>query len=254
MKVFLTAEWRNLINLTYRVPAEMLTPILPKGVELDLFEGHAHLSLVAFDFVNTRVKGIKIPFHIDFPEINLRYYARVGEHRGVVFIRELVPKHCIAFIAQRFYNEPYASFPMESSHETLPDGRLASHHKIWKEAHEYHLDTVCSAETSIPAVDSAAHFFKEHDLGFGVDKKGETLIYEVAHPVWETRVLEELKLDFDFGKIYGEEWAFLSDLQPQFSLFAEGSAIKVFHPTSLAKWLDHRAMIATDSVVETVAD
>ena len=82
MKVFLSAEWHNLINLTYRVPAEKLEPLLPKGVELDLYEGHAHLSLVAFDFINTRVKGMKIPFHVDFPEINLRYYVRAGRHRG----------------------------------------------------------------------------------------------------------------------------------------------------------------------------
>lgn len=254
MKVFLTAEWRNLINLTYRVPAEVLEPILPQGVELDLYEGHAHLSLVAFDFVNTRVKGIKIPFHVDFPEINLRYYVKSRGHRGVVFIRELVPKHCIAFIAQRFYNEPYESFPMESDHQTLPDGRLRSHHKVWKEEHEYHIETIAGAEKTTPPADSAAHFFKEHDLGFGVDKKGETLIYEVSHPIWETRELHEVKLDFDFGKIYGEEWAFLKDLRPQFSLFAEGSAIKVYHPLSLEKWFATQAEAEAQSLPEAVAD
>lgn len=254
MKVFLTAEWRNLINLTYRVPAGVLEPILPKGVELDLFEGHAHLSLVAFDFVNTRVKGVKIPFHVDFPEINLRYYVQSGGHRGVVFIKELVPKHCIAFIAQRFYNEPYQSFPMESHHETLADGRLKSLHKVWKEEQEYRLETLAGAEKSIPPTDSAAHFFKEHDLGFGVDKRGETLIYEVSHPVWETRDIQDLKLNFDFGKIYGPQWAFLKDLQPQFSLFAEGSAIKVYHPMSLEKWFVQRAEQEAASLVELVAD
>jgi uncharacterized protein YqjF (DUF2071 family) len=252
MKVFLSAEWRNLINLTYRVPAEKLEPLLPKGVELDLYEGHAHLSLVAFDFVNTRVKGVKIPFHVDFPEVNLRYYVRAGGHRGVVFIRELVPKHCIAFVAQRFYNEPYESYPMESRHETLPDGRLQSQHTIWKGERTHKIMTIASAEKTIPPVDSAAHFFKEHDLGFGVDKKGETLKYEVGHPVWETRELLEVQLDFDFGLVYGDEWAFLGDLKPTYPLFAEGSAIKVFQPTSLEAWLAEQAEVP--SVAEAVAD
>ncbi len=251
MKVFLAAEWQNLINLTYRIPAEKLEAHLPKGLELDLFEGHAHASLVAFDFVNTRVKGMKIPFHVDFPEINLRYYVRAGKHRGVVFVRELVPKHCIAFVAKRFYNEPYESYPMESKHELLPDARLSSHHRLWKDEREYHIETIATAETSVPPTDSAAHFFKEHDLGFGVDKRGETLCYEVSHPVWETRNLTDVKVDFDFGRIYGEEWAFMTDLKPHFPLFAVGSAIKVYHPLSLAKWLEQRA--ATEAEASSLA-
>ena len=254
MKVFLTAEWRNLINLTYRVPAQKLQPLLPKGIELDLYEGHAHVSLVAFDFLNTRVKGVKIPFHVDFPEINLRYYARAGDHRGVVFIRELVPKHCIAFVAQRFYNEPYQSFPMESTHDTLPDGRLHCLHKLWKDGVVNQIEVTADSVTTIPGQGTAAHFFKEHDLGFGIDKKGETLIYEVAHPIWETRELIDVRLDLDFGRIYGDEWAFLADLKPQFPLFAEGSAIKVYHPLSLENWFAQRAETPTASVAETVAD
>jgi uncharacterized protein len=249
MKVFLTAEWRNLINLTYRVPAEKLEPILPQGLELDLYEGQAHLSLVAFDFVNTRVKGVKIPFHVDFPEINLRYYVRTQNgHRGVVFIKELVPKHCIAFVAQRFYNEPYESFPMESLHADQ-GGRLQSEHKLWMDGKEYLIQTVCNGNCHTPAADTAAHFFKEHDLGFGVDKRGETLCYEVAHPVWEVRELENVKLDFDFGRVYGDEWAFLQDMKPEFQLLAVGSAIKVFHPLPLKQWLATRGNQKQETVV-----
>lgn len=254
MKVFLAAQWHNLINLTYRVPAEKLQPILPKGVELDLHEGHAHLSLVAFDFLNTRVKGVKIPFHVDFPEINLRYYTRAGRHRGVVFVKELVPKHCIAFVAKRFYNEPYESHPMESRHETAADGKIHSHHSLWVNSQEFTIDTVASAEVETPAADTAAHFFKEHDLGFGVDKKGETLCYEVSHPVWETRKLVDVKLQFDFAKVYGQEWAFLNDLQPTYPLFAVGSAIKVYHPLSLEHWLATRGVEQDALVAEAVAD
>lgn len=254
MKVFLTAEWRNLINLTYRVPADLLEPRLPAGLELDLFEGHAYLSLVAFDFVNTRVKGVRVPFHVDFPEINLRYYVRAGHHRGVVFVQELVPKHCIAYIARRFYNEPYASYPMESVHETLANGELHSRHSLWIDANEFLIDVKTTAETSLPPEDSAAHFFKEHDLGFGVDRSGETLCYEVAHPVWETRTVHALRLKFDFGKVYGDEWAFLNTLQPQYPLFAVGSAIKVFHPQTLTAWLSAQSGAASASVPETVTD
>ncbi|MFN8395659.1 MAG: DUF2071 domain-containing protein [Bacteroidia bacterium] len=248
MKVFLSAEWRNLVNLTYRVPAEILQPLLPPGLELDLYEGHAHLSFVAFDFVNTRVKGVKIPFHVDFPEINLRYYVRAGEHRGVVFVKELVPKHCIAYVAQRFYNEPYESHPMESRVDVMPDGSVQYMNSLWMDTNKYTLEVLASAKTKTPGPDTAAHFFKEHDLGFGVDKHGTTLCYEVSHPIWETRDILKVDLDFDFGKVYGDEWAFLSEAKPQFALYAVGSEIKVFHPQPLTEWLAAREASVHEAV------
>jgi uncharacterized protein YqjF (DUF2071 family) len=92
MKVFLSAEWRNLVNLTYGVPPDLLAPHVPPGLELDIFQGMAHVSFVAFDFLDTRVKGIHVPDHVNFPEVNLRFYVNYKGRRGVVFIREYVPK------------------------------------------------------------------------------------------------------------------------------------------------------------------
>ena len=234
MKVFLTAKWQNLINLTYRVPSEKLLPFVPKGLELDLYEGHAHVSLVAFDFVGTKVKNVKIPFHVDFPEINLRFYVKSGDKRGVVFIKELVPKHCIAFIAKRFYNEPYASFPMECKVEDLENGDRKITHKLWKDKNRFEIQVTAGPEIETPGPDSVAHFFKEHDIGFGTDHKDNTICYAVSHPIWQTRPLTSWKLKFDFAEVYGAEWAFLNEMEPTFPVFALGSAIKVYHPFPLS--------------------
>jgi hypothetical protein len=240
MKVFLSAEWRRLVNLTYRVPQDKLQPLLPQGCELDLYEGHAHLSLVAFDFVETKVKGLKIPFHVNFPEINLRFYVKAGSMRGVVFIKELVPKHCIALVADRFYNEPYEAYPMESEYKDLEDGGIWLQHELWKDKQKSSITVKAGPLLPVPAENTAAHFFKEHETGFGINKKGETLSYKVWHPLWEVREIQEYDVNFDFERIYGPDWAFLKDLQPHFPLFAEGSAIKVYHPTSLQEALENR--------------
>jgi len=112
MRAFLTAEWKNLILLTYAVEPSILEAYLPKGLELDILKGKAYVSFVAFEFLNTRVKGIPIPFHINFPEVNLRFYVKEkgGEQRrGVVFIKEIVPKTMIALVANKVYNEPYVA-------------------------------------------------------------------------------------------------------------------------------------------------
>ena len=113
---FLKAEWRKLILLNYEVPEEVLLPYLPYGTELDKWDRKCLVSLVGFKFVNTRMLGIKIPFHINFEEANLRFYVKRIENgelkRGVVFIKEIVPKFAISTVANLLYHENYETMPM----------------------------------------------------------------------------------------------------------------------------------------------
>src|SRR6516165_9487697 len=101
--VFLTADWLHLVLLNYAVAPNLLAPYVPKGTALDLLRGKAYVSVVGFMFANTRVRGMTIPFHRTFEEVNLRFYVRraVGgeERRAVAFIRELVPRIAIATVA-----------------------------------------------------------------------------------------------------------------------------------------------------------
>jgi uncharacterized protein len=117
---FLTAEWCKLIMAQYVVEPAMLAPWLPEGLELDLYEGRCCVSLVGFLFDNTRLKGLRIPFHTRFEEINLRFYVRRVEAdgtqtRGVVFVREFVPRAAISIIANTLYEEPYTTLPTRCS-------------------------------------------------------------------------------------------------------------------------------------------
>ncbi len=113
--------------LNYAIAPELLAPYVPHGTELDLFESQALVSIVAFHFTRTRVLGLPVPGHQDFPEVNLRFYVRrtVGgeERRGAVFISELVPKRAVAWVARTFYQEAYSV------------GRIAS--KVSREQIEY---------------------------------------------------------------------------------------------------------------------
>src|ERR1041385_5639833 len=91
-KRFLTAEWTNILMLNYAVDPSLLEPLVPAGSALDMFEGKTYVSLVGFEFNRTRVLGFAVPFHQNFEEVNLRFYVRRGLKRGVVFVRELVPR------------------------------------------------------------------------------------------------------------------------------------------------------------------
>jgi uncharacterized protein YqjF (DUF2071 family) len=131
--LFLSARWEYLAMLNYRVDPAILEPYLPPGTVLDIWEGYALVSLVGFMFANTRVLGIRWPFHTDFEEVNLRYYIkRKGseEQRGVGFISEIVPRRMIAAMANGLYNECYRALPMGHSHVISDDALEVSY--SWK--------------------------------------------------------------------------------------------------------------------------
>ena len=116
--IFLTGQWRHLVMLNYLVDPAILLPLVPKGTELDAWNGRTYISMVGFLFLGTKVMGLPIPFHRNFEEVNLRFYVRhaVGgeTRRGVVFIKEIVPRWAIAAAARLLYNERYVAMPMRN--------------------------------------------------------------------------------------------------------------------------------------------
>jgi hypothetical protein len=147
--------------------------------------------------------------------------------RGVIFIREFVPRKIIPLFANSLYNENYITLPMSSGLETLP-GKINCFHEIQLNKKKYSLRVSADDKPFLPPEDSAEHFFKEHEWGFGKSKSGGKLVYRVEHPFWEIYPLEKYEMDFDFGGIYGRNWQFLNSREPYNVVFCKGSDIKLF--------------------------
>ena len=117
---FLKARWEDLILANYVIDPQVLEKYVPPGTELDLFEGKCYVSLVAFMFRETKVLGLKFPGHINFEEVNLRFYVKTPgsePKRGVCFIKEIVPKSLITLVANSLYHENYITLKMKHQHE-----------------------------------------------------------------------------------------------------------------------------------------
>jgi uncharacterized protein YqjF (DUF2071 family) len=223
---WLTAEWRHLCLFTYAVEPERLLPFTPPGCSLDLRDGQAFVSLVAFDFAQTRVLGVSWPGFRFFPEINLRFYVRHGDTRGVAFIREYVPSRFVAFLARALYNEPYAPARM-ASNVRESEHAIEVEHVLYRENRAQKLRILARRHESMPAESSTAHFFKEHSLGFGRSRSGELVRYEVRHPPWSVYSVQDFQLDWEFGTVYGPAWADLSRQEPCSVVLAKGSPVRV---------------------------
>jgi hypothetical protein len=222
-RVFLTAEWRHLAMLNYVVDAQLLRALVPKGTELDFFNGRAYVSLVGFRFLNTKVLGVLIPFHRDFDEVNLRFYVRrnVGGElrRGVVFIREVVPKRAIAAVARSLYNEKYVALPMK--HHIAPEllrYEWGDHSK---------LELIPMGNPLLAADGSEEQFITEHYWGYTVQRDGGSIEYKVTHVPWRLWQARSARFEGDAVSLYGEEFAWILSRQPDSAFLAEGSAVQV---------------------------
>jgi uncharacterized protein YqjF (DUF2071 family) len=224
---FLTARWSNLFLANFAVPRELLLPRLPAGLELDTREGQCFVSLVAFDFLDTRVLGVPWPGYRNFAEINLRFYVRHGAERGVVFVREFVPHHLTAWLARTLYNEPYQAAPVSSSQQGTADSLSVEYHLNWA-GRRHTIRVTGNLPAFRPTDDSVEHFFKEHHWGFGRTASGKTLRYQVTHAVWDVYPVQSFEIDLDWAGVYGPEWGFLKEQTPASTVLAVGSAIAVY--------------------------
>src|SRR5258706_7224007 len=166
-KEVLTAEWRTIAMLDYEVDPGLLLPLVPAGTELDRWNGKVFASLVGFRFLKTKLLAfLPIPMHSNFEEVNLRFYVRrqAGSEvrRGVVFIREFVPRRAIAMVARTFYKENYVALPMAHEIRSAGDNRLRVAYR-WRSGNlwnEMNLET--DGDSELPGEGSIEQFITEH--------------------------------------------------------------------------------------------
>ena len=229
--VFLTAEWRYLAMLNYEIDPALLAARIPAGTELDLFQGRAFVSLVGFQFLNTRLRGISIPFHRDFDEVNLRFYVRRCEagvvKRGVVFIQEIVPRRAIAAIARWVYHENYRALPM--SHGVIDDGAGSCVEYRWRLGQCWNRLAASGTGVARQMVEgSLDQFIAEHYWGYCAQPDGGTMEYHVAHPSWRVWDVASAEFSGDAEGLYGHELASILNRPPDSAILAEGSPVTVY--------------------------
>jgi hypothetical protein len=224
---FLTAEWKKLLFFNYAIDPALLAAHVPVGTELDTWEGGTFVSLIGFEFNSTRVWGMAVPLHRSFEEVNLRFYVRRGERRGVVFLRELVPRLAVVAVARGIFGENYLRTPMMHTVRGRDDGIEAEY--AWGRA-----DARCSmrmtalGEAALPGDGSLEQFITEHYWGYATQRNGSALEYEVQHPQWTVRRGESAEFRGDAARFYGPAFAETLARPPDSAYFAEGSAVTVF--------------------------
>ena len=228
---FLDAHWQNLIMVNYEVSPEILKKYLPHKTELDFWNNRCYVSIVGFRFLETKVLGIKFPFHTNFDEINLRFYVRYNDNgkwkRGAVFIKEIVPKAMITTIANALYREKYATHPCKHEIQVTDNQRFVKY--LWKSKSGWnHVEVKADLAAKPILAGSEEEFITEHYWGYAGYSTTKTNEYQVQHPRWNAHKVNDYDIKCNFEELYGAEFAFLKDATPSSVLLAEGSEVSIF--------------------------
>ena len=215
--------------LNFVADPKIVAPLVPPGTELDFDNGETFLSVVGFLFLDTRLLGLPIPLHRDFEEVNLRFYVRKKSadmwRRGVVFVRELVPRRAIALVARTLYGENYLALPMKHEIEHVDLNVKVAY--SWRRGRKWEsLRMTATGEPQIIPAGSHADFITEHYWGYTC-VRGGCSEYRVEHPRWKIWNAEKFELSADIAALYGEQFTEALSQPPRSAFIAEGSPITI---------------------------
>lgn len=225
----LTARWSDVVLLTFAAPEDLVRASIPAGVELDRWNGGAHVSVVALRMSAVRVAGWRVPGLTAFPQINLRTYVRHHDEPGVWFVREIVPSRLIAAVARLGFGEPFRALPIRSHVSAAPGGSRVRY-EVGPVVEGWHLSVTGTGVGSVPSRDSAAHHFIDRALACRQHSGRGLTVVRVTHPPWAVREVTGADYRVDFHALYGADWSFLNDTEPVSIIWAVGSDVAVFAP------------------------
>lgn len=229
-KVFLRANWLRLASANYIIDPSILDKHLPNGTELEDHNGEYYVSLVAFRYCKTRLLNVRVPYHNNFEEINLRFYVKreitPGKWRSeVAFTKLFFPRPALTLVAKYMYKENYETLKMRHSWSENENYLLTSYGLNKNGWNNFEIK---SDKKSMKIDSNSSEFFfsKQYWGTSQIDHKSST-IYKIEHPDWEAYNVFNWNVSFDFKTIFGPEFKHLTDTQPDSVHLFKGSEVIV---------------------------
>ncbi len=123
------SDWTNAVFIHFAVEAQYLQPQIP--YPLDLFEGKAFVSVVAFSMrrlrpaIGGRVSEFLFQPIGNHEFFNIRTYVKNGNRVGIFFMAEWLNNRLSVLLGPRSYGLPYHFGQLEYNHALMRDGELS---------------------------------------------------------------------------------------------------------------------------------
>ncbi|MCC5917961.1 MAG: DUF2071 domain-containing protein [Cryomorphaceae bacterium] len=183
-------EWNEPVFMHWPVEIKDLEPFIPEGLEIDLLDGQAWVSLVAFT-IQIKPRFLPaFPMVSTFEEINLRTYVRHKGKSGVYFLSIEGSKRLSCWLARRLSGLPYRFANIVRTEGAFHSLNATAKNKL-------HLNF--SAEKSIRKTSVTDIWLTERYALFH-NKKKEIFTYEVHHIPWKLQRINMTKLEIHYPK------------------------------------------------------
>lgn len=184
-------SWNDFLFCHWPVPVEAIRAAVPRALELDLWEGTAWLGVIPFHMSGVTLRGLPdLPGFSAFPELNVRTYVRVGEHRGVYFLSLEAHNALAVALARRWYGLPYMLAAMDWRREG--DHILYRSRRVHRGAPpaEYEARYAPRGEPFLAQPGTFEHWLTERYALFVVDARSRIWRGDVHHEPWPLRQAE----------------------------------------------------------------
>jgi uncharacterized protein YqjF (DUF2071 family) len=181
-------DWRDTLFLHWPVDAGALRALIPRDLELDVMEGSAWASIVAFSIAGARARGVPARLALRrFGEVNVRTYVTGGGTPGVWFLSLDAASALTVHAGRRALHLPYydariettwnhdsCAYRLDRTDARAPAARFAARARMTN-----------GERTALAG--SLEHRLVERYSFFTVDRRGRTVRGDVLHAPWPLR-------------------------------------------------------------------
>jgi len=225
-------RWSGLLFAHWRVPVELLRPLIPRELEIDTFQEEAWLGLVPFHMSGVRPACFPaLPFVSEFHETNIRTYVHFkGREPGVWFLSLDAACRLGVEVGRWKWHLPYFYAEMDLRRED-DEVRYLSRRADSRSPRRADLDISArigqplnrNAEVSVEP-GTLEHFLAERYILYANDHRGRLLRGRVYHSPYPLRSAEVVSC----RQTLAPAAEVPVSGQPDHALFCEGVTVDIF--------------------------
>jgi uncharacterized protein YqjF (DUF2071 family) len=188
-------EWNNAVFLHWQADYNELRKLVPKHLEIDLYDSKPWVSLVAFTMEKVRPRHLPAFKPVSyFHEVNIRTYVKDGEKTGVYFLSIEGSKKLACKVALAMSELPYRFSKMKRG-----EGYFVSHNANLNDS----FNLKYNIKETVKEMDSLDKWLTERYALF--QDSGDVINqYEIHHVEWPVQEIEikDLQVSYlRFGKL-----------------------------------------------------
>jgi uncharacterized protein YqjF (DUF2071 family) len=192
----MTMSWHDLLFLHWPVRPELIRPLIPKGLELDIFDGNAWIGVVPFRMSGVRLRYFPRFAGLAFPEMNVRTYVWSPGRSGVWFFSLDATNRLAVRRARAWYGLPY----YDARITVRLDGGSVDYHSTRVDEKsagaEFHASYKPTGSVYRSAPETLDRWLTDRYCLYAVDPRGQLGYLEVHHAPWPLQPAEvELRVN-----------------------------------------------------------